>query len=243
MIDSDLSLQPRCFSATPAFWLAMFTASAFGTNLGDFPADVLGLGWLPSLAVLAAICLACIWSDRSARGGNDWAYWVAIVALRAGATIVGDLLTHQLALGYTAASVITGVLTLGFALLTRAAPGRQGSPLIDGRYWLAMAAAGVFGTVLGDQTAHAVGLYAAAGGLGAVLVGVIAARVRLLGAATIGYWIVVMVERTAATPFGDALASRRGLHLGLPVAMACTFALFLAALLLLHRTRAQPQAA
>lgn len=114
--------------------------------------------------------------------------------------------------------------------------GRDGSPVVDGRYWAAMFAAGLFGTVTGDWLQHVLGIYAASAVLCLALAGLILAR----GAASrsmVLYWSIVMAERCAGTAVGDALASQRAVALGLPLACVCTGAVTL--LLLWMRGRAQ----
>jgi hypothetical protein len=52
-------------STSPAFWLAMFAASAFGTVLGDFWAEGLHLGLVLSFGTLVVI------TGRSPEGARD----------------------------------------------------------------------------------------------------------------------------------------------------------------------------
>ena len=95
------------------------------------------------------------------------------------------------------------------------------SPLVDGRYWAAMFAAGLFGTVTGDLLQHVLGIYTASTVLCLTLAGLILAR----GTASrpmVLYWAIVMAERCAGTAVGDALASHQAVNLGLPLACVCT---------------------
>jgi uncharacterized membrane-anchored protein len=225
----------RGLDATPAFWLAMFAASAFGTNLGDFCVDWLSLGRLASFASLAAISVLAIRSDRRTARRTEAGYWIAIVALRAAATNVGDLLTHDLGLGYAAVSVALALATLAAGWFTLAGAGLRGTPAVDGRYWIAMLIAGVFGTVAGDLASHTLGLYAAAALLGILLAAAVSLRNRFAPASVMAYWAVILAERCAGTPAGDALASGRGAGLGLPLATLCTGGLVLAALAVRRR--------
>ena len=230
----------RALNATPAYWLSMFAASALGTNLGDFWVGELSFGRGMSFASLAALSVLAIWTDRNdGRRGEaafwvsrgEAAFWVAIVALRAAATNLGDFLTHDLAFGFVTVTIVLGVATLVAGAFTRIDPAKGNSPTIDIRYWVAMLIAGVFGTVGGDLAAHWMGLAAAAFALGGLLVLLIALRDRFAPVSVIAYWCVVLAERSAGTPAGDALASHRAAGLGLPMAMACTGGLLLAGLL------------
>ena len=53
----------RALNPSPAFWLAMFVASAFGTVLGDFWAEGLHLGLALSFGTLVVITALLIWGD------------------------------------------------------------------------------------------------------------------------------------------------------------------------------------
>ncbi|HKD74178.1 MAG TPA: hypothetical protein VKB76_01735, partial [Ktedonobacterales bacterium] len=54
------------------------------------------------------------------------------------------------------------------------------------------------------------------------LAGLILAREAWGPASVLLYWSIVMVERCAGTAVGDALASRRAVGLGIPLASVCT---------------------
>ena len=224
----------RAMDTTPAYWFSMFAASALGTNLGDFCVDGLSLDRWTSFAALAGLSIL---ADRGAAHWTDAGYWVAIVALRAAATNVADFLTHDRKLGYVTISIALGVATLLAGQFTRIDKTNNGSPTVDERYWGTMLIAGIFGTTVGDMTSHTFGLYAAAGLLCLALTIFIALRGRFAATSAIAYWCVVLAERAAGTPVGDALASSRAGGLGLPIAMACTLALLLAGLTAYRLTR------
>jgi uncharacterized membrane-anchored protein len=221
---------PRAMDVTHAYWFAMLAASALGTNLGDLWAEILFPGPLTSLASLLTICAVAVWYDRRVAGRNEAGYWVAIVVMRAAATNLADIITHGLAVNYILASALLAVLTLIAARFTRPEPVRGGSPLVDGAYWIAMFAAGLFGTVAGDFIHHSIGLYAASGLLCLALASLIVARDFAASTSMLLYWAIVMAERCAGTAVGDALASRRAVALGLPIATVCTAVLTTGAL-------------
>ena len=167
---------PRAMDVTRSYWFAMLAASAFGTNVGDLWAEALFPGPIASLASLLGICAVAVWYHRRAAARTETGYWVAIVAMRAAATNLADILTHDLALSYVLASVLLGILTLIGARFTDPDFSRSGSPRVDGAYWTAMFIAGVFGTVAGDLIHHNVGLYNASAALCVLLAGLILAR-------------------------------------------------------------------
>ena len=216
-------MNARTLQPNVAYWLAMYGASALGTNLGDFWADALGLGLSASFASLAVLSGVLIALDRAAGRRTELVFWLALVVLRAMATNVGDFLTEDLGVSRLVSTPALGALTLAAGYLTVGVR----SPRVDARYWAAMALGGAFGTVAGDLASHAIGLPLAAGALALALAACVAWRPA--GAGVMSYWALVLVERAAGTPAGDLLAEGRGLGLGLPVAMAMTGALFLAA--------------
>lgn len=227
----------RALDTRPAFWLAMFMASAFGANLGDYLADLNSRE--ASCAVMAVVCLVAIWGDRREGLGTEAWYWVGVIALRAAATNVADYTTHDLHLSYPVAALALCLLTLLAGLLTRAPKGVAekplDSPLIDWWYWVAMALAGVGGTVAGDLMSHKAGLFWSATGLTALLVVVLVVRARWLSVSLLAYWVAVLAERSAATPAADVLHSRSGLHIRMPLALAITLVAFMASLVLRQR--------
>jgi uncharacterized membrane-anchored protein len=230
---------PRAMDVTYAYWFAMLAASALGTNLGDLWAEILLPGRFGSLASLLSICAVAVWYDRRAATRTQAGYWAAIVVMRAAATNLADIITHDLAMNYVLASALLVVLTLVAARFTRLDPVRGGSPLVDSAYWVAMFVAGLFGTVAGDSIHHSIGLYAASGLLCLVLAGLIFTRDVAASASMLLYWAIVMAERCAGTAVGDALASRRAIGLGVSVASVCTGALTIGALWMRSKHRRQ----
>jgi uncharacterized membrane-anchored protein len=205
-----------------AYWFAMLAASALGTNLGDLWAEVLLPGRFISLATLLGICAGAVWYDRRAAARTEAGYWLAIVMMRAAATNLADIFTHDFALGYTQVTVLLALLTLIAARFTHPDFSRGGSPRVDGVYWIAMFVAGLFGTVAGDLIHHNIGLYNATVVLCLVLAGLILGREKRAPASVLLYWSIVMAERCAGTAVGDLLASRRAVALGVPLASLCT---------------------
>ena len=225
----------RALTPTWLFWFAMLAASALGTNLGDLVAEVLGLGKTGSFVALALISAAAIFADSRLGARSEAGYWLAIVALRAAATNVGDFLTHEGKLSYLVVSIVLGFATLAAGYFCRVGRGANASPDIDARYWGAMLIAGVFGTVCGDMIAHSLGLLLANLILVPLTIAMILARAQFAAASVLGYWAIVLAERCAGTVVGDGLDSRHGLHLGLPVASVITCALLLAGLAMRQR--------
>lgn len=81
-------------------------------------------------------------------------------------------------------------------------------PRVDGRYWLAITMASLFGTNLGDLYAHELhlGIYRGLAILAVLAAGVFLAERRGAGAGLLYYWLVIVIIRTGATNIADYLA-------------------------------------
>jgi hypothetical protein len=153
----------------------MYVASGLGTNLGDLYAQYFALGLVASFLLTMIVSAILITADLKNGAKTETFFWVAIVIFRAGATNVGDFITHNLHVSYALASLVLAAATIAAGAATRPAAGGA-SPMIDLRYWGAMFIAGVFGTIFGDLVAHATTFFAAFLMLGAALALVIYAR-------------------------------------------------------------------
>jgi uncharacterized membrane-anchored protein len=235
------------------YWAAISLASVFGANMGDFVSHILGLGHVRGLAPLAVLFAVILLLERRARIGTEAYYWLAIVTLRTAATNLADLGTHDLRLDY--GWVIGGLAGLLALILLAdrwrrapAADARLGAtqddlPATDGYYWAAMLTAGTLGTAAGDFAADGLSLGPATVVTVALLGLALALGSRAARTTGAGYWITIVIVRTAGTNVGDFVAGRHGLALGLPVSTPLTGLLLLAALLLWRPRRANLPAA
>ena len=195
----------------------------FGAELGDFCSEVLGLGHVRGLPVLAVVLAAIFLAERTARFATEAFYWAAIVTLRTAATNLADFATHDLRLGYVLfMAVLAGLLLL---LVWRSArPVDRDGPGADSVYWLTMLVAGTLGTALGDFCADQAGLVVSTGCWAAMAVAVLAGVVRQPTVGAAWYWTAIVVIRTVGTNAGDFVAGRHGLALGLPVSTSVSAA-------------------
>ncbi len=234
---NTFGFKTRALNPSPTFWLAMFVASAFGTVLGDFWAQGLHLGLVLSFGTLVVITGLLIWGDTLKGQGTEVFYWLAIIFLRAGATNVGDGLIHIVGLSFIVASLLAAVATRAAGFVTLSPSAGATSPLIDLRYWLCdgdwrrvrhclrRSCIAYDRDVSGpDRTRH----LSYCGN----------PCPRRFGSDLDGRLLVHRPRRTCGgDPPGDWFASRRGLGLGLPVALLCVGAGLIAALWLYQRTK------
>lgn len=225
------------------YWASIVLASIVGTNTGDLFAHESGLGILGGLPVLGAILLAAHLLERLDDSAHEAWYWLAIIAIRTGATNVADFLCGRRYLAMNRVTVCVALAVLIGALVWRVrARGVRSVPETNWKYWTAMLAAGVLGTAGGDAIT---GFFGAASGVGGIeasavlallLAGVLAAGRKIHWSSAIGYyWVTVCLARTTGTAVADMLAENHAIHIGLPACTALTTSSFLAVLILSSR--------
>ncbi|MDB5887822.1 MAG: hypothetical protein JWM03_694 [Rhodocyclales bacterium] len=201
------------------YWCALICASIFGANTGDFFAGVLKLGHLAGLPILAALFAITVLIEKRDHAKNFAYFWIVIVIVRTAATNLGDV-SHDLKL--QAPQVIAG---LAVVLLTtivawrtvytnRIKAGQDSSPGIivtNPVYWFSMLMAGTLGTVIGDYFSFGLGFrpFKATillGGLLALTFVLCKAGLKRERTNIFGYWLAVVLIRSAGTSAGDLLA-------------------------------------
>ena len=75
----------------PRYWVSITIASICGANMGDFIPDVLKLGDLSGLLMLAMMFAIIVLGNRWSKHGHEALYWLAILVIRAAATNLADL--------------------------------------------------------------------------------------------------------------------------------------------------------
>ena len=220
---------PSAEDRSARYWVAITMASVAGADLGDVCSHALGLGHVGGLPFYAAAFACLLAGARLIRVQTEAFYWAAIVVLRAAATNLADLATHDLRLAdpwliATLAVLLAAIVVPRRAAVAGQAPGTL--PRTDARYWTAMLVAGTGGTALGDYCADQLGLGSSTLAwlaVWAVELGVMVRRAGRVGPAGVQmgggpYWAVIVVVRTLGTNLGDWMAGREGIGLGLPVA-------------------------
>jgi uncharacterized membrane-anchored protein len=225
------------------YWVAIAMASVFGTNMGDLYAHDSGLGIVGGLPVLAAIIAVAYFLERRDDRQHEVWYWLAIIVIRTGATNIADYLCGRRYLGLNRFVLSAGLAVLIAALVwrrTTARADKSGLPQTDAKYWLAMLAAGVLGTALGDALQRLMGSVTASVALTALLIAILQfGRGRRIQTVYF-YWLAVTVARTAGTAIGDLLAENKELNIGLNVSTLITGIVFVSVLLF---WRSAPKAA
>jgi uncharacterized membrane-anchored protein len=110
------------------YWVSILVASTFGTTMGDFTSDVLGLGFGGGALLLAALLLAVLVVDYRLKVGGVALYWTALVIASTIGATTGDFLTKPdaLNLGYGVGSLILiTILAVIFFIRYRLASARR----------------------------------------------------------------------------------------------------------------------
>lgn len=213
------------------YWLALMMASIFGTNTGDWVADVLHIGHLQGLPWLAGILAIVFLVERIAPVRSALFFWAAIITVRTAATNLGDAF-HSYHIPF---SLALPILTLAFVASVIAYKangggiGEDGTPKVDWLYWLCMTMAGAWGTLGGDFVSfafkpHSLHLYDAIALLSLIVAALFwfGRKERLLK--PYYYWLTVGFIRAAGTSIGDS-----GDHLmGINTSTIVTGAIFIA---------------
>jgi uncharacterized membrane-anchored protein len=125
----DENIKSRGIPRTDAFyWVAILVASTFGTTMGDFTSDVLGLGFGGGALLLAGLLLLVLVVDYRLKVANVALYWAALVVASTIGATTGDFLTKPdaLNLGYGVGSLIliTALAVIFFIRYRLASAGR-----------------------------------------------------------------------------------------------------------------------
>lgn len=110
------------------YWVSILVASTFGTTMGDFTSDVLGLGFGGGALLLAGLLLLVLFVDYRLKTANVALYWTALVIASTIGATTGDFLTKPdaLDLGYGLGSLILiTVLAIIFFIRYRLASARR----------------------------------------------------------------------------------------------------------------------
>jgi uncharacterized membrane-anchored protein len=81
------------FRGEMLYWIAILVSNRLGTSSGDFLADSLGLGFVPSVVVLSTALLALLALHYWTRVNGMLLFWIAFV-LTLGANL-GNVLTKE----------------------------------------------------------------------------------------------------------------------------------------------------
>ena len=230
---------------TLAFWIIKIAATTLGETGGDAVSMSMGLGYLVSTGIFAALFAVAVVAQMRARQYHPFIYWATIVATTTVGTTLADFADRSLGIGYAGGTTIL-VLLLVLSLFTwhlvlgSVSIDTVSSPGAEAFYWLTIMFSQTLGTALGDWTADTAGLgYArAAMVFSALLALVVAAYYLTRVSRTLLFWVAFVLTRPLGAVVGDFLdkpADAGGLELSRYTASAVLFALMVVLILLAPR--------
>lgn len=254
MTDESKSSTNVALSKVPELTLLFWVMKIFATTLGETGGDAvsmsMGLGYLVSTIIFAAIFIATVVAQILARKFHPITYWATIVASTTVGTTLADFATRSLGIGYTGGSTILLALLLGSLLVWKKVMGSVAvedvsSPRSEVFYWVTIMFSQTLGTALGDWTADtaALGYLGAAAIFGGLLVLVVAAYFWTRISRTTLFWTAFILTRPLGAVVGDFLdkpAAQGGLALSRYSASAILAVFIVACVLFLpHRAAKQ----
>lgn len=209
------------------FWVALCFASICGINLGDLLPDAFHLAAAPALAILIGVFAALALTQALIGRRAEVLFWLALLMVRAAATVLADFSISEAHLGFPAVSAALAILFLAGVAASRGFAGAEGlvfpgaSPLS----WLTLAIAAALGTVTADWAGHAmgspkIGVPVAAVGETLLVGAALVARLRA-GRPTWSYWLATLTIFTWGTSVGDIVK----FLLSMPVCLGGSFVL------------------
>ena len=194
------------------FWLIKIAATTLGETGGDAVSMSLGLGYLVSTAIFAAIFLAAVMAQIRAAAFNPWLYWLTIIATTTVGTTLADFADRSLGIGYAGGSTLLLILLLAslsfwYLRLGSVAVGSVSTPEAELYYWITIMFSQTLGTALGDWTADSMGLgYAGAALVFGILLAILAvAYYRTRISRTALFWAAFVLTRPLGAVVGDLL--------------------------------------
>ncbi len=246
---STLLQRSKVPEVTLGFWGIKILATTLGETGGDAVSMSLGLGYLVSSIVFAAVFIAAVVAQIRARGFHPVLYWITIIATTTLGTTLADFADRSLNIGYAGGSSILLALVLASLALWRLNLGSiavdsVNTPAAEWYYWVTILFSQTLGTALGDWTAdtEAVGFAGGAVLFGLLLLIVAALYFWTRISRTLLFWIAFVLTRPLGAVVGDLLDkphAEGGLALSRVGASAVLLGLIAAGILLLPQRPAQ----
>ncbi len=231
------------------FWIIKVFATTLGETGGDAVSMSVGLGYLVSTGIFAAIFIAAVIAQVSAKKFYPALYWTTIVATTTVGTTLADFADRSLGIGYAGGTAILftslmASLWLWHRTLGSVAVDSVSTPQSEMFYWVTIMFSQTLGTALGDWTADTAGLGYSGGAIvfGAMLAVIAVAYYRTNISRTALFWSAFILTRPLGAVVGDLLdkpVSAGGLALSRYTASAALLALIVFCIAVFSRKPAQ----
>jgi len=181
----------------------------------------MNLGYLVGTGIFAALFIAAMMVQISAKKFHPVIYWVTIIATTTVGTTMADFADRSLGIGYLGGSSILFALLMAslfiwYRTLGSVAVDTVRSPKSEMFYWMTIMFSQTLGTALGDWTADTAGLgyEGAAIIFGAMLAIIAVLYYRTKISHTLLFWAAFILTRPLGAVVGDFLDKPR-IHGGL----------------------------
>lgn len=199
-------------AVTLLFWAIKIAATTLGETGGDALSMSLGLGYLVSTGIFAAVFLVAVAAQVRARRFHPALYWTTIIATTTVGTTMADFADRSLGIGYAGgSSILLLLLLVSLAVWYLALGSVSVSSVRSGRaetfYWVTIMFSQTLGTALGDWVADSAGLGYAGGAMafaGALLL-VAALWAFTRTSRTALFWAAFVLTRPLGAVLGDLL--------------------------------------
>jgi uncharacterized membrane-anchored protein len=226
---------------TLIFWIIKIAATTLGETGGDAMSMSLGLGYLVSTAIFAAIFLAFVIAQIGARRFQPLLYWATIIATTTVGTTLADFADRSLGIGYAGGtSLLLALLMTSLIIwhqsLGTVAVNTVSSPKAEMFYWVTIMFSQTLGTALGDWTADSASLGYGGGMIvfAALLAVIVALYYTTNVSRTLLFWAAFILTRPLGAVVGDFLdkpLSEGGLALSRYMASAVLLAFIIGCVL------------
>jgi uncharacterized membrane-anchored protein len=197
---------------TLVFWIMKILATTLGETGGDTLSMSMHLGYLLSTGIFAAVFLAAVLVQISAKKFHPLIYWATIIATTTVGTTLADFADRSLGVGYAGGTAILFALLITSLLIWHRVLGSVAvetvsSPRSEMFYWITIMLSQTLGTALGDWTADTAGLGFGGGAIvfGALLTAIAAAYYRTRISRTVLFWAAFILTRPLGAVVGDLL--------------------------------------
>ena len=208
--------QQEIFSKVPEvtliFWIIKILATTLGETGGDAVSMSMKMGYLVSTGIFAALFIAAVMVQISARKFHPVIYWVTIIATTTVGTTMADFADRSLGIGYLGGTSILFALLMAslfiwYRTLGTVAVESVRSPRSEMFYWVTIMFSQTLGTALGDWTADTAGLGYSGGALifSAMLAVIAILYYRTKVSHTLLFWAAFILTRPLGAVVGDFL--------------------------------------
>ena len=197
---------------TLIFWIIKVAATTLGETGGDAVSMSLGLGYLLSTAIFAAVFIGAVAAQIAMKRFHPLMYWITIIATTTVGTTFADFADRSVGLGYAGGTalllvVLSASLFLWHRLLGSVSVKTVSEPRAEMFYWITIMFSQTLGTALGDWAADTEGLGYLGGTLlfGGLLVLVAAGYYWTKFSRTMLFWVAFILTRPLGAVVGDLL--------------------------------------